>query len=247
MSVDHFSALERAYEAVGRLTWSRRDFLDSRLEASRNLFEPTSLVSRTPQPKELEVVALVSGIPFAQDFANALVDTQRQLSGVLGDCLHYWVAPENFGVEYCVFKWPEDTFDDKKLAYIKNALASCHFPSYRFRICGVQINPDGCVVAKGFDEESVIFRVREQLKAEISFLPEKQSGWAHVPLGRIMEPSGPPRFAKLAQLMSRMVTRQIAATDICSMKLVHETRWYMEQKTVLAEYPLSANSGSSEQ
>jgi hypothetical protein len=57
-------------------------------------------------------------------------------------------------------------------------------------------------------------------------------------MGRILEPLGVERFAKLAHLMSNLSDLPIATTEIDSMKLVHETRWYMEAKTILAEYPL---------
>jgi hypothetical protein len=128
------------------------------------------------------------------------------------------------------------------LDVIRAVLASIRQPSYRFSIHGVQINPDGCVVAKGFDEGAVLFQIREHLKAEIPFLPAGQSGWAHVPLGRILEPLGGERFAKLGHLMRTMSDQPIASTEICSMKLIHETRWYMEAKTILAEYPLASVS-----
>ncbi|MBA3013378.1 MAG: hypothetical protein FP815_00290 [Desulfobulbaceae bacterium] len=222
-----------------------QDFIGSDLDISRNLFTPESLATRRPRPKELEVFALLSGLPFCVEFTDKLVEAQRQISAVLGECLHYWVAPENLGVEYCVFKWPTDAWKEEWLGVIHEVLASIPQPSFRFTIGGVQINPDGCVVAKGFDEDAVFSQIREQLKVEIPFLPAKQSGWAHVPLGRILEPLGVERFAKLAHLVSTMSNLPIATTKINSMKLIHETRWYMEEKTIHAEYPLASASGGS--
>lgn len=238
----HFTRLGRAYKEVGDRTWLTGDFLDSNLEVSRNLFTLESLVARRPQPRALEVFALLSGLPFRADFTDKLVEVQQQISGVLGERLHYWVAPANLGVEYCVFKWPTDAWNEEWLGIVHDVLAAIRQPSFRFSVCGVQINPDGCVIAKGFDEHAVLFQIREQLKTEIPFLPSKQSRWAHVPLGRILEPLGGERFAKLVHLMRRMSVLTIATTEINSMKLVHETRWYMEAKTILAEYPLSSVS-----
>jgi len=238
----HFTRLGRGYDEVGEITWSTKDFLGSNLEVSRNLFTPESLVTRRPQPKELEVFALLSGLPFRGDFTDKLVEAQEQISAVLGESLHYWVAPANLGVEYCVFKWPTDSWNEKRLGVIQDVLASIRQPSFRFSIRGVQINPDGCVVAKGFDEDAVLFQIREKLKVGIPFLPAKQSRWAHVPLGRILEPLGDERFAKLGHLISTMSDLPVATTEIDSMKLVHETRWYMEEKTVQAEYPLAGAS-----
>lgn len=237
-SSGHFIHLGKAYSEVGDRTWSTEDFLESNLEVSRNFFTSESLVTRLPRPKELEVFALLSGLPFCVDFTDKLVEAQQKISAVLGERLHYWVAPTNLGVEYCVFKWPTDLWNEELLSTIKDVLSSIRQPSYRFSIHGVQINPDGCVVAKGFDEDAVLFQIREQLKVEIPFLPAKQSGWSHVPLGRILEPLGIERFAKLAHLMRTMSDLTIATTEINSVKLIHETRWYMEEKTILAEYPL---------
>lgn len=237
-SSGHFTRLERAYEEVGDCTWSTKDFLDSNLEVSRDLFGPESLVTRRPVPKELEVFALLSGLPFRVEFTDKLVEVQQKISAVLGERLHYWVAPANMGVEYCVFKWPTDSWNEEWLGAIEDVLAAIRQPSFRFSIGGVQINPDGCVVAKGFDEGAVLFQIREHLKIEIPFLPSQQSEWAHLPLGRILEPLGVERFAKLAHLVSTMSDLPIAATEISSIKLIHETRWYMEAKTILAEYQL---------
>lgn len=241
-SSGHFTRLARAYDKIGEITWSTEDFLKSNLEVSRNLFTPESLISRQPRPRELEVFALLSGLPFRSAFTDKLVEAQQQISAVLGERLHYWVAPANLGVEYCVFKWPTDSWNDEWLGVIQDVLASISQSAFRFSIGGVQINPDGCVVAKGFDEGAVLFQTRAQLKIEIPFLPAKQSGWAHVPLGRLLEPLGVERFAKLAHLISKISDLPIATTEIEAMKLIHETRWYMEEKTILGEYQLAGAS-----
>ncbi|MEO8464192.1 MAG: hypothetical protein ABI640_02545 [Gammaproteobacteria bacterium] len=214
------------------------DFNEANLDRSRNLFTPESLAARSPRPKQLEVLALLSGLPFRAEFTDKLVEVQRAISGVLGERLHYWVAPENLGVEYCVFKWPTGTWDAAWSDAVKEVLVSTREPSFRFDIGGVQVNPDGCVVARGFDEGSVLFRIRARMRANIAFLPTNQSGWAHVPLGRILEPLGAEKFANLARLVATLSDRPIASTQIRSLKFIHETRWYMEEKAVLAEYPL---------
>lgn len=238
----HFTNLREAYRAVGDRTWLERDFAEHNLEVSRALFTPESLQAFQPRPKALEVFALLSGLPFAGDFTDKLVSVQMRISEIIGQRLHYWVAPQNLGVEYCVFKWPTDPWDESWREAIQNVLASIRPTIFRFHICGVQINPDGCVVARGFDENAQLFRIRTQLGSEIAFLPERQSRWAHVPLGRILEPLGTERFAQLARLMRDMANLSIASTDIDSMKFIHESRWYMEERTTLAEYPLGSIS-----
>lgn len=243
LSKNHFAWLHKAYDEVGDRTWTSEDFHGANLETSRGLFTPESLAARRPRPKELEVFALLAGLSFRVDFTEKLVNVQQLISSVVGERLHYWVAPANLGVEFCVFKWPTDTWQEERLGPIREALASIRQPSFTFSIGGVQVNPDGCVVAKGFDEEGILFRIREQMKGQISFLPPRQSGWAHVPLGRILEPLGTQKFKKLNLLISTMSNSLIATTQINSIKLVHETRWYMEEKTILAEYPLNNTSG----
>lgn len=237
-SREHFVELRKAYDAVGTRTWLADDFAESNLEISRSLFTPESLHLRKPQPKALEVFALLSGLPFAKEFTDRLVAVQTQISEILGERLHYWVAPQNMGVEYCVFKWPTDSWNEEWRGIIQNVLASLCPQTFRFNIGGVQINPDGCVVARGYDENAAMFRIRSQLKKEISFLPERQSGWAHVPLGRILEPLGAKRFARLARLMGEMSELPIATIEIDTMQFIHETRWYMEEREPLAEYSL---------
>ena len=59
-----------------------------------------------------------------------------------------------------------------------------------------------------------------------------------MPLGRILEPLGAERFANLARLVATFTDKLIASTEVQSMKFIHETRWYMEEKIALAEYPL---------
>lgn len=238
----HFSHLREAYRAVGERTWSFQDFQDRNLEISRNLFVSESLQERKPRPKALEVYALLSGLPFANDFTDGLISAQMLISEILADSLHYWVEPQNMGVEYCVFKWPTDTWSEGHCCSIQEVLALMTPSVFKFDIRGVQINPDGCVVARGYDENAEIFRVRTLIRTGIPSLPGKQSGWAHVPLGRILEPLGAERFARLRQLINAMSDMPLVTTEINTMKLVHETRWYMEERETLAEYPLVTSS-----
>ena len=236
----HFARLKDAYASVGNRTWTEGDFLPQNLEISRNLFTPESLLAHQPRPRKLEVYALLSGLPFQPDFTNTLVAVQRKIDAVLGESLHYWVAPTNLGVEYCVFKWPTEAWNEAWRPPIEAALAAIRHPSFHFHIDGVQVNPDGCVVARGYDEDAALFQIREQLKADIHFLPTRQSRWAHVPLGRILEPLGFEKFTQLADLVSTLSNLTIATTEIDTIKFIHEQRWYMEERTTLAEYSLAA-------
>jgi hypothetical protein len=235
------SQLEKAYRAVGDRTWEAADFLEPDLRISRELFTPESLLTRNPRPRELEVVALLSGLPFPPDFVASLVQVQKQISAVLGPRLHYWVAPANFGLEYCVFKWPGGPWQPEWLDAVREVIAAERHPAFRYEVGGIQVNPDGCFVAKGFDGGGEISRLRDRLRAELPFLPDRQSAWAHVPLGRVLEPLGTDRFAELGTLMRSLSNQTIVATLVDSMQLVHETRWYMESKQILEQYPLGTD------
>lgn len=235
----HYSYLKKSYDEVGRRTWQNDDFIKSSLDISRNLFTTESLVLRLPKPKNLEVYALLSGLPFSKAFSDKLVAVQQNIAAVIDDCLHYWVLPSNFGVEYCVFKWPEENWNESWSSDIKQELSLLDNPFFRFTIHGIQVNPDGCVIAKGYDDEAAIFNIRERLKANLTFLPKKQSGWAHVPIGRILEPLGSSKFSELARLINELSDVFIVSDEINSVKFVHETRWYMEEKSILSEFQLN--------
>jgi len=235
----HFVDLNKSYKKVADQTLKNQDLLPDNLKISRDLFTEDSLESRTPVPKDLEVFALLSGLSFEHQFTDKLVSIQNAISDIIEETLHYWVKPENFGVEYCVFKWPWGEWDESWLPLIQNKLSTQNTNGFNFTVKGIQINPDGCVIAKGFDEGAQIFSMRKNLKNAIDFLPEKQSAWAHIPIGRILEPLGEHRFAKLMQYFNNMSDQYIASQQIASLKLIHETRWYMEKHEVIGEYTVS--------
>jgi hypothetical protein len=236
----HYAYLKKSYNKVGSQTWENDDFINLALDSSRNLFNKESLELCKPKPKELEVYALLSGLPFSKKITNKLVSIQQNIDTILGDSLKYWVLPSNFGVEYCVFKWPDEIWKDKsKIFSINKELSMLNFSSFQFSIRGIQINPDGCIVAKGYDEDGMIFRIREHLKVNLEFLPKKQSGWAHIPIGRILEPLGVEKFSALESLINQLSDATIVSDEINSIKFVHETCWYMEEKIILSEFLLS--------
>ncbi len=234
--------LRASYSEVARKTWLQQDFQTGNLEVSRNLFTPESLAQGSPRPKDLEVVALLAGLPFGTDVSGPLREIQKEMSAAIGDAVHYWVAPGNLGIEFCVFKWPDEPWNETYRAPIEAAINDVDAKDFRLEIGGVQINPDGCVVARGYDPDEVFFSIREQMKSALPFLPKRQSGWAHIPLGRILEPVGTERFAALAKLAERLADAPVVATRINSIKLIRETRWYMEERTVMMERRLESGA-----
>jgi hypothetical protein len=237
----HVLSLEKSYKKVGELTWLNNDFTNSSLQVSRGFFTDESLLLGSPIPKELDVYALLSGISFPAECSDKLANIQQSIDSIIGDSLHYWVKPLNFGMEYCVFKWPEDSWNDSWLPIIEKELNSLDTIPFYLNIHGIQINADGCVVAKGYDETGMIFKIREQLKANLEFLPRKQSNWAHIPIGRILEPIGSSKFLKLKAFIDKLNNTSISSVKIDSAKFVHETRWYMEERLTMLELKFSQN------
>ena len=233
----HFVALNNSYDLVGNKTWDNDEFTSESIGKSRALFTEDSLLSRKPVPRELEVYALLSGIEFDREMVSKLSNLQREISSILENSLHYWVRPANLGVEYCVLKWPDDSWNNNWMEPTSKVLDSTlpEIPSFLFSIYGLQINPDGCIIAKGYDENATFPAIRRALKSRLDFLPERQSSWAHIPMGRILEPVGSEKFEKLRSFIEKIKDEFIVSSKIYSIKFVHETQWYMEKKTLLSE------------
>jgi hypothetical protein len=237
---DYCKNLEQKYSEVGNATWSRNDFDLAKIQNSRFFFTDKSLESRFPVTKSLEVLALLSGLPFEKAFRYDLLQVQEELQKILGNTLVYWVKPQNLAVEHCVFKWPTDNWDDRKQKLVHEEIINIQYSSFDFYINGIQINPDGCVIAKGFDENMTIIKTREKLGRKLDFMPTKQSNWAHVPLGRILENVDKEKFSMLRQFIEINSTRRIAETHIDSLKFIHEKQWYMEKRSSLLDFKLNS-------
>jgi hypothetical protein len=80
--------------------------------------------------------------------------------------------------------------------------------------------------------------IREFLKEKLTNIPQKQSEWCHIPLGRILEPVSTEIFKKLREIY-------YSEDDFCSFEvpikefhIVHETQWYMEDKNIIETFEL---------
>lgn len=235
---NHFESLRRSYSRVGTNTLHDNDFNKSSISSSRKLFTDHSLDNRKPITKDLEVYALVSGVKFENFFTDALIEIQRHIGLLIENKLRYWVLPENLGVEYCVFKWPDESWDERNNDIIKEKIKLINHEPFIFNIYGIQVNQDGCVIAKGYDENRTIFKIREYILSELGFAPERQSSWAHVPLGRILEPIGEDNYYRLKNFINDYNDKFIASCKIDSLKFVFEQQWYMEKKNILYSHKL---------
>lgn len=235
-----------SYDAVGSLFEGLGNLKEKDFQSSRNLFTGSSLEAREPAPKQLEVVAVVAGLPFTQAFQRKLSSIQHQIKEIIGDTLTYWVRPENFALEFFVIKWPEEEMVSDTFNVGKSFLLNFDQTAFPVHFNGFQINRDGCVVARGIDATGVIRKSRQSLQNQRA-IPTRQSNWAHVPLGRILEPFGYDAYLKLLEVTKVSQKNTFHTEIIDKVNLVHELQWYMENKLIIADTNLPGCHGLVEQ
>ena len=226
------SLLEESYRKVGKKIFKINHLSKKSIKSSIDLFTKKSLKVRKPMPINVEVYTLVSGLPFSKNLINIMSKIQNYLNLNLKKTLCYWVKPENLGVEYCVFKWPNDNWDNKWIGEIKKFLKKKNYDTFDLKVSGIQLHDDGCIIAKGFDSNS-IRNIRSDILENLKFLPKKQSNWAHIPIGRILEPISKEKFFNVKKMISSLSNEEFATEKIRNVKLIYETRWYMERRKIL--------------
>jgi hypothetical protein len=230
--------LRDSYTQVAERLLEVDDFREEELQSSRAVFDPLSLSERTPRPANLDVVALVGGLPFDERLVQALCLAQREIAELVEDALAYWVLPPNLAVEVCVFKWPGEILPDGRFPEIRDAVRTAGPRAFSLVVHGVQVHRDGAVVARGFDGDGELRRLRERLLTDLPWMSRQQSGWAHVPLGRILEPAGNAAFRRLGEASPRLWNSRIGTTEIKSLQLVVESQWYMEDRSTDTTFDL---------
>tara|TARA_Y100001978_G_C23620343_1_gene398143 strand:+ start:275 stop:988 length:714 start_codon:yes stop_codon:yes gene_type:complete len=194
------------------------------------IFEDQSLLDSFPIPKRLEVIAIVSGIPFDKVFQKKIIAIQSIISKSLFDTLHYLVKPKNLAVEYLVLKWPSDNLPENAIKSAKDFLKNTRLRKFKFKIYGVQMHKDGCILLQGISEDMILHKIREKMMMAIPNLPKKQSNWAHIPLGRFLEPLNASKKKKINELIFNLNKNfKTFSTNINNLHLINEHRWYMEE------------------
>jgi hypothetical protein len=224
--------LYNSYNNVGKKFFKKKSLSLKSIKSSIDLFVPDSINKKIPKPIKTEVYALVSGLSFSKKLIFSLVECQINIQNNLKNTISYWVKPENLAVEYCVFKWPHNLWKKKWLNQVEAFLNSKKYQIFDLSIVGIQINPDGCVIAKGYDK-GFVREIRSDLVCNLNFIPTKQSNWAHIPLGRILQPIGSLKFQELKKVARNLLNKNLGLEKITEAKIVHETRWYMEKREIL--------------
>tara|TARA_Y100001968_G_C19395866_1_gene738280 strand:- start:379 stop:1110 length:732 start_codon:yes stop_codon:yes gene_type:complete len=228
--------LSSGYRKVADKFFEINDFKLEDIKKSRLLFTNSSLGTRKPIPEKLDVYGLLSGLSFDETFTDKLFLIQQIIKSKLKSSLAYFVEPSNMGIEHCVLKWPEESWNKQKEELALISFENYNFKEFELFIYGIQIHVDGCIVAKGYPSNNAIKDLRNYLSNDLKFFPKKQSKWAHIPLGRILEPLGNEKFKELQFLVREFYTTEIASTLIKSYKFIHESQWYMEERRIIKEY-----------
>lgn len=218
------------YDEVSSKTWIYSDLKENNLKFSKSLFE---FKNKIVVPKRLEVLALLSGLPFSKLLTYKILYIQKEIDKIIGDTKHYWVKRNNLGLEYCVFKWPSDKLNQSDIKKISKLVSNINIEKFNVFFDGCQLNPDGCVVIKGFDVSKNISNIRDLISKNISFLPKKQSNWFHIPIGRILQPVGKKNFLKLKKFFTKNSEGWGHYEKIKDIKLIYEYQWYMKDRKTL--------------
>ena len=126
--------LKSSYEKVLNLFLLKKIIDKDDIKSSIQLFENQSILDSNPIPKKLEVVGIVSGIPFDVSFQKKIINIQSILSKNLGSTLHYIVKPNNLAVEYAILKWPTDDFPHETIKRTKDYLKNTKFKKFVIKI-----------------------------------------------------------------------------------------------------------------
>lgn len=235
MSDDH-NALEQSYREVFSRVTSNVAFDKSWLQRSIDLFD--FLEDGSVAPKLFEVEALVSGLKFSGKVVDVAVAIQNKVQRLLVNTKSYWVLPENLAVEWLVLKWPEgSSLEPEYLLDIVEFVENLNIEPFKLTFRGFQFHMDGCVILRGFDEEGRIIKLRREILRAFNRIPRRQSSWAHVPLGRILEVpiDNGLTFQKLKDYASLSQAGETCVETIDSIKQVKEHQWYMVDREIVKE------------
>ncbi len=230
---NYYKNLNYSYDNASNNFFIQEDFDKNDLKKSLKLFNEESIRIKKPSPKNLEVYALLSGISFDIELRTKLFNIQNLIKQIIPKNIAYFVIPKNFGLEHCVFNWPNQKWNFNKENIVNRFIDLYNFKSFNLEIKGIQIHTDGCIIAKGFDKSMEMIKIRNFFEKNLDFYPKKQSKWSHIPLGRILEPIGEVNYKALKKFAKDYKNKNITSAKIINYKFIHETKWYMEEKKII--------------
>ena len=225
--------VKKKYEEVGKLILKENDFKKENLKSSRSLFLKDSILRKKPIPIDVDLYAILSGISFRKKDLEFLENIRNKIENILKEETFFLVKPKNMGVEYSILKWPEDKLDIEVLNRAKQVLQDWKEKPFFLTIFGIQLHLDGCIILKGIDTKNEIKDFRSMLKSKIKKIPDRQSEWTHIPLGRILAPIGKEKMKILKNFFHDLDKNLNYDLLIKEVHLVREKQWYMEKKTYL--------------
>jgi len=225
---------KRYYEVYNFESLSSKD-----ISSSTSLFEELSIKNRNPIPRRLEVLCIVGGLPFEEVFTNKIVELQKRIGSVLNGKLNYLVEPQNLAVEVLVLKWPNNDFNQDIIVNAKKEMIKINKKKFKLISHGFQFHQDGAIILRCIDDPNNLRILREELKQKISSLPQKQSSWCHIPLGRILEPLDKKVLNELIELADYSQINFKHKTEVNKFHLIKEKRWYQLERETLCTIDLS--------
>lgn len=228
--------LQNSYEKVANQTRLLSSFDEKRLKESKEYFTKDEFDNYIP--KRLSVEAVLSGIEFSTELQTLVKNLQSKIDSIINTKDRYWVETKNLGVEYFVTKWPEN--DERQgctVDEIIEKIEQLNLEKFEIKISGFQINPDGCVVMRGYDN-GVVQNIRNNIFESFPNLPIKQSQWVHIPIGRILTQIESNKFIELVDFFESSVSWLNFSEMIYKLHYVKEHRWYMTEKDFLFTHHL---------
>ena len=227
--------LELRYQEIQNQLEELSDFQEQDLLRSRQLFE----LERFPVvPKKFEVWTSLVGLPLSQQLTQIFKNITHQIANKLpAHTRFYQVNPQNYHWELLIIKRPDEQVDSKCLQEVPQILKDVlsNHPSFALFYRGFLITTDGTLIVKGYGDFE---ELRTKLLEAIPFASLKQSQLGHISLGRILDPIGQESFREIKNLVRNSYHELYGELEVNTVKYVHESQWYMEEREVIATLPV---------
>lgn len=230
------------YAQIWRKFDSQSDFQEHELAKSRSFFD---LDDERITPRRFDVWTCLVGIPLPLDISLQFQNIVKRVKDALPSYTRFYsVPPSNYHWELFIIKRPHDVVDGDKLLNTARIVRRVLEDQQPFSISyqGFLITTEGVVIVKGYGEFD---NLRKRLAQKIPFTSSYQSSLGHVSLGRILDSVGDTRYTELKRLVYRSQNEFYGELWVNSVKYVHETQWYMEEREFIAEIPLGAQSAET--